>query len=480
MIDVHQTIDAFRRGALDLDCTKMVLQQRKENGPRFEGPGYIRQSEDGTLLFKLYVEGKDKADQTVIFAMLLGGGELFQENELYDLMATSIDGTTWTAARIVAPRPSWDMQDDVGLLSGNLHSIIANPVPPPKTCHLLRLHFFEEYEVPLHLWTPVMDRSPEYGVRDRAEFEACGAKFSVQKRVGSGDTVVEARSETPFLPAFDLRIQEALQYLTEKSAIWRARLETKNGPSVLELASPRPKALRTRFEPPISPGSSDFESHGWLLFNRYLEYVVRNTHPEPEGLWNAVAYHLYNARESTSASIDAWAVGVSVAVEAVVSLTNPTDQETDGKWTAFRKRMLGWIDGQLDIVEHIKKRARGLIGASAGKGAKQKLRELAENGYVDQECINAWDAVRNRHIHPNLADLRVPGPPEYRELFIRLWRVGTLLHQLTFHLIGYEGPFTDYGRPGLVSRRYPLPTRIEAAEESSTSSDSIQSERLKP
>ncbi|HEY4368752.1 MAG TPA: hypothetical protein VGN07_16075 [Steroidobacteraceae bacterium] len=34
----------------------------------------------------------------------------------------------------------------------------------------------------------------------------------------------------------------------------------------------------------------------------------------------AVAYHLHNACEATSNSIDAWAVGVSVAVGAVASI----------------------------------------------------------------------------------------------------------------------------------------------------------------
>jgi hypothetical protein len=55
MFDIEETIDAFRRGALDLDCKRMVLTQHKEGGERFEGQGYIRQSDDGALIFKIYV-----------------------------------------------------------------------------------------------------------------------------------------------------------------------------------------------------------------------------------------------------------------------------------------------------------------------------------------------------------------------------------------------------------------------------------------
>jgi hypothetical protein len=465
VIDVHDTIETFRRGSLDIDCTRMAVRQCKETGPRFEGRGYLRQAEDGTLLFKLYVDKRTNAELSEIVQMVLGGaaGSIYHDDELYELTATSVDGTNWTAARIAAPRPHWDMHNDTGVLFGRMHSVVADPVYPPRTGGLLRLHFFEEYEVPLHLWTLAMDRSPEYGVRDRAELEACGAKFNVQMRKDSGDTVIEAKSETEFPPGFDVRIQEALQYITGRSAIWRAHLEARNGPFALELASPRPKAARTNFDPPISPASGEFHQHGWSLFARYLAYVVNNTPAtEAEGRWNPVAYQLYNACESTSASVDAWAVGVSVAVEAVASLVElPDDQEKEVQWSDFRQRVLNWLDQQC-LPESIQNRARGLIRGAGNKGVKQTLRQLSERGYVDRGNVDAWDKLRNRHVHPSLADLQIPGPAEYQELFTRLQRVGTLLHQLTFYLIKYEGPFTDYSQGG-VTRQYPLPRPEETA-----------------
>ena len=55
MFDIDDTIDAFRRGTLDFDCKRMVLIQRRKDGDRFEGQGYIRQSPDGMPVCKLYV-----------------------------------------------------------------------------------------------------------------------------------------------------------------------------------------------------------------------------------------------------------------------------------------------------------------------------------------------------------------------------------------------------------------------------------------
>lgn len=302
MTDIDPIIDSFRRGALDLDCSRIVISQRREGGARFEGPGCIRQDEDGALIFKLYVETKENAGPQVIFNTLIGGasGTLFRDDELYDLSATSVDGANWKAVRIASVHPNWNMRDDTGVLNGRLHAIVAGPLLPPARPHRLRLHFFEEFPLPLHSGFLDEERLVPGMVRDRAEFEACGARFTVKSRLGSGDTAVEASAETDLPPAFDLRIQEALQYITGKSAIWRARVATCQGMLILELASPRPKAVRTQFNPPLSPASIEFHHHTWALFERFLAYGVRNTDAGDErGLWNAVAYHLYNARVTT-------------------------------------------------------------------------------------------------------------------------------------------------------------------------------------
>ncbi len=134
----------------------------------------------------------------------------------------------------------------------------------------------------------------------------------------------------------------------------------------------------------------------------------------------------------------------------------PDDREKAESWANFSEVALNWLDEQRTLSDYVKNRAQKLIEKTGSKGTKQKLRELAEKGYVDRKYVDAWDRLRNRHVHPNLTDLKLPGPSEYRELLQRLWQVGTLLHQLTFYIIGYNGPFTDYGRAGCLSRHYPL------------------------
>jgi hypothetical protein len=113
MFDIDDTIDAFRRGTFDFDCKRMVLAQRKNGGERFEGQGYIRQSTDGTLVFKIYVTQRDAEPFGHLKAMMgFKSGEIYSDDAFYDLDATGHDGTRWTATRIL-PTPHWDASDTI-------------------------------------------------------------------------------------------------------------------------------------------------------------------------------------------------------------------------------------------------------------------------------------------------------------------------------------------------------------------------------
>jgi len=455
MLDIDDTIDSFRRGTLDFDCKRIVLTQRKKGGEQFEGPGYIRQSTDGTLVFKIYVT-QHNAKPFGHLQAILGGksGEIYGDDAFYDLEATGHDGTRWTATRIL-PAPHWNASDMSVLVNGNLQSVTAHlDMPQPRHC--LRLHFFDEYEVPLDRMSETERHGNRWMVRDRAEFEACGSTFEVRKRDGSGDTIVEAISESPFPTAFNLRIQEALQYITAKTAIWRARLESAGEELHLELASPWRKSPRTQFTPPISPTSIYFLEHGWRLFGKYLAYMLSSTRGT---YWNPVAYHLNNACEATAGSLDAWALGVSVAVEAVASLISVKgDEEKAKREGLLQDRMRKWFAEQSDLQD-LAHRVKGQIDAMSKKRARDTLHTLAATGHVEEDYIKAWTHLRNRHAHPTIKDLKKPDQVDYQKLIDRIHRVEVLLRQLTFYLIEYEGPFTDYGVHGgqaFPSKQYPI------------------------
>ena len=452
-MNTAETIDAFRQGVLDLDCKRIVLRQCKDAGEVYEGPGYVRQTPEGALTFKIYVTSRQNVKPLDYFNARLQGiaGQLHGPDLFYDLTANAHDGTVWNATHVL-PHFNWDMRDMTVIGVGQMQSLLAELEGSSESSHYLRLYFFAEHEVPLHLFSSATEHGNEFNIRDRAEFKACDCAFEVRKREGSGETIFEVTSDLPFPPAFESRIQEALQFLTGKSAFWRAKVERRGNGLAVELLSPWRTAKGTQLDPPISRASIDFMKRGWNLFAQFLAYVVAHTEGKH---WNPVAYHLYNACESSAGSVDAWAVGISVAVEAVASLIHlPRDEVQASRVALLQQRMLELVDAQNDLAD-VSERMRGLIRSMGNKRPLDTLYALVETGHIDRAYAKAWDELRNRHVHPKPKDLRTPQGVDYQELLDRIHRAEVVLRQLTFYLIGYEGPYTDYGAPNSPSKSYP-------------------------
>ncbi|WP_321889483.1 hypothetical protein [Paraburkholderia bannensis] len=153
----------------------------------------------------------------------------------------------------------------------------------------MELYFFEEYDVPLDGWSEVDDSDSKHYVTDTAEFDSCDAHFTVRVRKGSGRSVPEATADKPFAPDFHWRIQEALQFITGKTATHRALVTCGPGFQQLDLISPRQVSPHPHFCPPIKHASINYRKHAWELFDAYLIYVVGNTSGTQ---WNPLAYHL--------------------------------------------------------------------------------------------------------------------------------------------------------------------------------------------
>jgi hypothetical protein len=173
--------------------------------------------------------------------------------------------------------------------------------------------------------------------------------------------------------------------------------------------------------------------------------------------WNPVSYHLYNASEATAISLDAWALEMCVAVEAITSLISfNNDNNNKAKLLQdFQARFRKWFAVQNEFIE-LKDRVHGLCSMLKLISPKATLFKLAEEGCVEKKYIKAWSTLRNRHAHPSIVDLKKPDEVDNQELLDNLHCIEVLLRQITFHLIGYEGPFTDYGVRGAPSKQYPL------------------------
>lgn len=462
-MNIDTTIEDFRRAQLDLDCRRIVLTQNKEGGERYEGKGYIRQTPDGVLVYKLYVTRHENATPHGSLMTHLGHvGKIHREETLFNLEAVARDGTKLCSSRLF-PKPSWDFSTgQPEVVSGELHSLTAFPRLPQEN-HCMELYFFEEYNVPLTEWSEVEDSAGKHSVTDSAEFDACGAHFTVRVRKGSGQSVLEATADKPFPPEFHWRVQEALQFITGKTATYRALVRCGPGFLQLDLISPRRASPHPHFCPPIKHASEIYRQHGWELFNAYLVYVVGSS---AKTQWNPLAYHLYNAREASANSVDAWAMGVSVALEAVSSLVllqeDPVRTAKTREGVELVKR---YVEGDAALKD-MKDRLFGLLGTlEHPPGPDARLKWLAMQGKVEKAYIRTWKDLRNTQVHPKLADLAKPDEAAYQVQLDRIYRVQVLLCQVTYHVIGYNGHYTDYAAEGWPDKPYPLAVRAPVEAE---------------
>lgn len=452
-LDYEEIIDAFRRGTLEIDCRAMVLSQRGAPGEIYRGQGYIRQAEGGALEFKLYVETTENVKPYESLNLRMRGevGTMHPEGLFYDLVATARDGTVWSADRVM-PGFSWDMTQHV-LARGQMLTMKSRSENRQDYSPFVQLHFFEDFTVPLYAGSEKERFGQRYIETDKAEFEEAGAKWIVRKR--DDRMVIEAETLAgPFPDEFALRIQEAIQFVTGQPVFWRARLAGLHPYVEFELMSPWRGPRKTQMDSPISRATEGYFQYGWPLFGKYLTYVSANT---PAAQWSPISYHLYNAAEASGNSVDASAVGYCVCLEALASFVPmPADKTQSERVAAYQTKVRDWLAEDKDAPE-LAVRLTGMVAGLSQERPTDKLYALARTGHVTEAYIKAWTRLRNKHVHPRPADLRKPDASYYQEMLQLIHQVETLIFEVVFYLIGYVGPYTDYGKKGYPKGQYPQP-----------------------
>jgi hypothetical protein len=434
---LSEILSALRRRRLDIDCFEIALVQNTEaEAISFRGPGYIRQGEDDRIGFKIYAVETINTDLPRDLNRIARqtAGTLYRESDYYSLSATGVDGSQWTAARIL-PELRWAVGASNRIITGDIAAIAADWLAVEGGPSLV-LHYFGDTEIP--------------SIEDQYSFTAAGCEFTIRK--GDAEFVVEARGPGALVDGFHVRIQEALRLLLAQSVDWRVLLRHDGRRQRLELASGTQRARRAQLGRPVDGDYGCIEDC-WRLFGRYLEYVLGTV---PASSWNRCSYYLYNACEASTGSVDAWAIGVSVAVEGIASLIKgdlPPEEKT--KLDGLKKSVLAHIGAQ-PCLAGFADRVRGLLGMMQNVRPQDRLRPLIEQGCANQAYLKAWSDLRNKHVHPGESDLGDMTITDYHQKLLGLINKTTvLMYQIIFYIIGYEGKFIDYGVPDYPYKEFP-------------------------
>jgi hypothetical protein len=428
---MDKIIEALQGGTLQIDFIELVLVQNTENEPiEYRGTGYIRQTETGALTVRLYSVETKNTDFIKDFNSLgrAKPGTLYRENDYFTLTGTSINGSVWTAKNLL-PQCSWlDTHPNpvVNASVGHCERGQRN-----STVLGMRLHYFDKADIPCLL--------------DRVAFTACGFDFDIQKTDVSFTIQVKSKETLP--DHLEVKIEESIRFLLAQTVSVRAI----EGPNRhLQLYSRYPSSHRTYLPPPISRGRPAFNGHSWQLFEAYLAYVLPGAGP----YWHTCSNHLHNACEASANALDAWAIGLGVAVEGLASLLpKELDPRLKTRLEALQKFINAQVAGNSDHSEYAK-RIAGMMNGLTSIRAVDRMNALADNGGTLPALVKDWTALRNRGVHPTKGGVD-PSQIDHQKLVDQVHHVTALMYHIVFALIGYKGPYTNFAEHGFPENTYP-------------------------
>ena len=425
-------------GHLKIDCTTITLSETRQSGGRAaevaSGPGYITQTPPDGFHVTIFLPGPLPVDGQ---RAPCAPGTL--QNGSHKLAATDIFGRTWTAVCVQVDPPS-------GCTGGRGHILGAhcfelelreNGRPPDTSDNRVEVWSRGELRLPnaahdLRL-LPIIEGPTASGQRARRvtvvanRFEDCGYKFAIFHH--GGNTCLRVLCSAPPPDHLAWRLWESMLFTLGGPLSPTAIRTVRGGVGKLRIRPPEPLANGRAFAP-IDTYSGPPAGDVWEIFRRYLRYVLSGDQP-PDGRLHPLSAQVFAVRKSEMLSVNAQSLALSVAVEAVVK---------------------GWPDSRSGPKARARDRTAGSTGnAIRHPGTNKLLHQLCSLGAVSEVNAKAWKKLRNAAAHGDWSGLQ-RNPQRW---FDRLGAIRTLFHEIVFHIIGYTGPYTDYGQQGYPSRTYP-------------------------
>lgn len=463
-------VEQFMRRTFEIDCPQMSLRQNVESNPlTYAGPGTIYQTEEGKLLFKLYSTGE--RDTGLLMRTFGPGalktGEIIPRTEYFTLKATDMRGEDWRCDVVL---PEFSQGVPGGPVANGWLYEISKTTPDPNEkgdSSSLSLRFGRDFDFPGNAakitktfvnniergfsgdWTPAM-------------FDAAGLKFELHK--DQGGVFLSAEWNNPSLPHhLDLRISEALEFTLFQHERWVIRVASEGKEHITTLR-PFQKPLPQSSRPPLRfIGSTPHDRSVWILFAKYLEFVLKHDQPK----WHTVSENIHLAVMGESASLESRLIGLSVALEGVVTAGFPSIAAPDDLLDKQIEAGLKLVCASA-LDDSFKKRLEGFLRAMRKPRAVDKLRVFVEAGLVRRELMDAWLGMRNSAVHASGLD-----PAERKTVYRTYHSALTLLNELVMLLIGYRGAYTDYSVPEWPQREWTgMLGSVEGARTSSNETDS--------
>lgn len=450
-MDIEE-LTALKDGCFELDCVRMSLT-KCDGSKTHNGPGYIRQGDDGQFHFRLFV-----AEQLDFGSLFQGretkAGELLREKHSWTLEAVDTRGRTWTSDRIWNPDRGGHVNKPGFVVGGKCDDLTSQDDVQHETRYVsIEMLTFQKFKFPYNQHSTTTEafgqNKPRQSFRlNGVEFACCGFNFSFQDEEEL--IRVKAYSDTTSLhPHFPRRITEAILFSFGLEIPWCITTRCENGFIKTNIsANNRKKQLFPR--PPLACRFIDTKEI-WIQFELYLKYIIGQETFEFHPL-TAQLHAIYASRKSSG---QVQALATSVAVESILiqffkHVGMPSHEQIEQVDAAIA-HMQTWTNGSM------KARACRVLENLKQSRAIDKLHALVECNVVNRLNVAIWKRRRDSIAHGNWAG-------DFQDLVDDAGSILVLLYQLIFHLIGYKGKQTDWGTHDWPSVDYPPsgPTALES------------------
>lgn len=443
-MDFEKAAEAFRRKELELDFATITIEQCKETEPvTYVGPGYFRQDVSGRLEVKCYATTTPEVGIAAFNRQMRStSGSLYLEEDHYRCSATDHAGHEWEASPSLLGS-SISFATNASVMTLTPRSLIRR-LGWRDTTSRLRLEFFDQRE---RNWTALIgEHVVEY---------AYGQQLALTIQPGADEAIVVTASSPGSLPpALEMRLVETLQFVLCLDLHIDISDTAGDGKRTAELRSAGARRSRVNPYPPLDTRSPGNWAPIITLLQHYLKYTFAG---QIADAWHPCSAHLAHARQASANSLEAWEVGLSVAVEGIANLIPAQAASETVDYRELRKRLTAWL-GESGYPDSLVNRIGGMLGGLEMVRPKDRMMGLVDCGAVSKDDIDAWVRVRNTAVHTRQITSSDFDDNELQRRFDQLHQVYRLMHGMVFHLIGYSGPYSNYAERGFPEAIFPLIT----------------------
>lgn len=432
-------IEPFLQGNFELDCPliQLIPSMPKSKKSTLSGSGFISINEDGYFDLKVYFPNSFSHEDN-FESLGWESGKLIGDEFYYDLVAQDISGATWYAERFILDRNSGP---NGSMIIGEIPELYFKPETViEKNKHILQLFFNEPVKVPYNTvvkeQVAIEDKTRHLRTSRRiARFKAIGIDFEVEAK--EGYTVLRAVSDEIELNDILInRILEAFCFVTANSVPWSILEIRRNGEQEYRFKAVKRKRIKSKIPPPI-----DYRTHSnnvsvWLLFDKYLNFIVSND-AEP---YHPISILFYSILESGKATVDVEALTLSVSIESILKNELGHIYELSKDLEDNINCVSKLVQESEELNNHFRERILGSIGAMKNARGKDILFALRDNELIDKYLVKTYGELRNKTAH----GVRDSGA-DVQNFLNQTNDILVLFYQLVFLIIKYSGEYTDYG-----------------------------------